>query len=45
LTKADRSEELEGLIEQVLENTDTLKQMAEDLRVSESGKPAKGDDQ
>ena len=45
LTKIDRSEELEGLIEQVLENTDTLKQLADDLRVSGSDKPAKEDDQ
>jgi type VI secretion system protein ImpB len=41
LTKIDRSEELEGLIEQVLENTDTLKQLADDLRLPGAGKPEK----
>jgi type VI secretion system protein ImpB len=41
LTKVDRSEELEGLIEQVLENTETLKQLAGDLRLPESDKPDK----
>jgi type VI secretion system protein ImpB len=41
LTKVDRSEELEGLIEQVLENTDTLKQLADDLNKRGSGKPGK----
>lgn len=45
LTKVDRSEELEGLIEQVLENTDTLKQLADDLNVADSGKPKKEDNQ
>jgi type VI secretion system protein ImpB len=44
LTKVDRSEELEGLIEQVLENTDTLKQLASDLNVADSGKPKKEDE-
>ena len=42
LTKVDRSEELEGLIERVLENTDTLKQLADDLSKRGSGKPGKG---
>jgi type VI secretion system protein ImpB len=45
LTKVDRSEELEGLIEQVLENTDTLKQLADELSKKESSTPKKGDDQ
>ena len=45
LTKVDRSEELEGLIEQVLENTDTLKQLADDIRATGSSKPEKEDDQ
>jgi type VI secretion system protein ImpB len=44
LTKVDRSEELEGLIEQVLENTDTLKQLADDLHVADSGNPKKEDE-
>jgi len=44
LTKVDRSEELEGLIEQVLENTDTLKQLADDLNKKGSGKSGKDGD-
>jgi type VI secretion system protein ImpB len=41
LAKVDRSEELEGLIEQVLENTDTLKQLADDLHVAAPNKEDK----
>ena len=37
LTKVDRSDDLESLLEQVLENTDQLKSLAADLGVSESG--------
>jgi type VI secretion system protein ImpB len=34
LTKIDRSEDLENLLEQVLENTDKLKELSADLGVS-----------
>ena len=37
LTKVDRSEDLESLLEQVLENSDQLKSLAADLGVNESG--------
>ncbi len=33
LTKVDRSEDLEGVLEEVLENTDKLKNLADDLGV------------
>jgi type VI secretion system protein ImpB len=44
LTKVDRSEELEGLIEQVLANTDSLKEFADDLHVKKPDQPEKGGD-
>ena len=37
LTKVDRSDDLESLLEQVLENTDQLKNLAADLGVDQSG--------
>jgi len=39
LTKVDRSDELENVLEKVLENTDDLKQLSADLGVSEPGSP------
>ena len=39
LTKVDRSEELEGVLEKVLENTDDLKELSADLGVNEPGSP------
>ena len=39
LTKVDRSEDLENILEEVLENTDQLKKLSEDLGVSGSGSP------
>lgn len=38
LSKVDRSEDLEGLLEKILQNTDQLKQLSEQL-----GKPAEGE--
>ena len=37
MTKVDRSEELEGLLEQVLQNTEDLNRMAGDLGIEASG--------
>jgi type VI secretion system protein ImpB len=37
MTKVDRSEELEGLLEQVLQNSEDLGRMAEDLGIEASG--------
>lgn len=47
MTKVDRSEELENLLEQVLQNTDDLKKMAGDLGLgsSEEGTPPKEDNE
>jgi len=45
LTKIDRSEDLESVLEQVLENTDELKKLSADLGVSQSGSEGKEDDQ
>ena len=39
LTKVDRSEDLENVLEQVLENTEELKKLSADLGVSASGGP------
>jgi type VI secretion system protein ImpB len=39
LTKVDRSQELENVLEQVLGNTEELKKLSADLGVSEPGKP------
>jgi type VI secretion system protein ImpB len=39
LTKVDRSEDLENVLEQVLENTEELKKLSADLGVSASGSP------
>jgi type VI secretion system protein ImpB len=41
LTKVDRSDDLEQVLEQVLENTDQLKNLAEELGLSTSGGPEK----
>lgn len=41
LTKVDRSQDLEGLLEQVLQNDEQLKKLSSDLGVSESGEPKK----
>lgn len=38
LTKVDRSTDLENVLEQVLQNTEELKKLSEDLGVSASGK-------
>ena len=48
LTKVDRSEDLENVLEQVLENTDQLKQLSADLGIeasggSDAGAPEDGD--
>jgi type VI secretion system protein ImpB len=43
LTKVDRSQDLEGLLEQVLQNEDQLKALSADLGLSESGQPKKED--
>ena len=37
MTKVDRSEELEGLLEQVLQNSEDLNRMAGDLGIEGSG--------
>ena len=37
MTKVDRSEELEGLLEQVLQNSEDLNRMAGDLGIEASG--------
>ena len=37
MTKVDRSEDLESLLEQVLQNDEELKRMASDLGISPSG--------
>ena len=39
LTKVDRSEDLESILENVLENTEELKKLSADLGVSKSGSP------
>jgi type VI secretion system protein ImpB len=41
LTKVDRSDDLENVLEQVLENTDQLKNLADELGLSTSGDPEK----
>jgi type VI secretion system protein ImpB len=41
LTKIDRSADLEGILEQVLENTDQLKQLSAELGVTGAGKTPK----
>lgn len=41
LTKVDRSTDLENVLEQVLQNTEELKKLSEDLGVSASGKESK----
>jgi type VI secretion system protein ImpB len=37
LTKVDRSEDLEGILERVLQNTDDLKKLSDDLGVKDPG--------
>jgi type VI secretion system protein ImpB len=44
LTKVDRSEDLENVLEQVLANTDQLKQLSDDLGVGVSGSSNKEND-
>jgi type VI secretion system protein ImpB len=41
LTKVDRSQDLEGLLEQVLQNEEQLKKLSADLGVSVPGEPKK----
>lgn len=43
LTKVDRSEDLENILERVLENTEELKKLSADLGISESGAPEEED--
>ncbi len=45
LTKVDRSEDLENVLEQVLANTEQLKQLSADLGVKAPGSPGKENDQ
>ena len=42
LTKVDRSEDLENVLEQVLQNTDQLKKLSSDLGISETDGTNKG---
>jgi len=42
LTKIDRSEDLENVLEQVLENTEKLKELSADLGVSGPSEPKSG---
>ena len=44
LTKVDRSEDLENVLEQVLVNTEQLKQLSADLGVKTPGSDKKEDD-
>ncbi len=45
LTKVDRSQDLENILEQVLENTEQLKQLSADLGVNAPADPKKEDEQ
>ena len=44
LTKADRSEELESILEDVLSNTKAIASLSKELGISEDGKDKKGED-